>query len=235
MRGHFGDSAGPLLTSEEEQELARHNDVWELVRCNLRLITWVVNRWYPGMADLDLESAGLVGLIKAAQRYKAQGTRFAGYAIFWIRRYIQIEIADHVDIVKIPQKAFRDLLLVKKATGEVLLSVAEIQKICRVQLLTAVAYRERVQHDNIELDFENRAERVGGGDLPYKDLEFEWEKVYLWKLLGRLKERERDILIRRFMKGETLATIGKCHNVTRERIRQISVKALAKLKEIYEG
>jgi len=246
----------PLLTAEEEIELAKRMEAGEeepkkrLAEANLRLVVSIDKRYVGrGMLFLDLIQEGNLGLIKAVEKFDyRKGFKFSTYATWWIRQAITRAIADQARTIRIPVhmvetinkliRVSRQLLqeLGREPTPEEIANemglsedkVREIMKISQepVSLETPIGEEE----DSHLGDF------IPDDDAPAPDesAAFTLLKEQLIDVLDTLTPREEKVLRLRFGlddgRARTLEEVGKEFNVTRERIRQIEAKALRKLR-----
>ena len=222
----------------------------QLVQSNLRLVVALARRYVGrGMALLDLIQEGNVGLMRAVERFDyRRGFKFSTYATWWIRQAISRAIADQGRTIRMPIHVLDSVNKLTRAQREMTQAMGRAPTIDELAFDLdidpgRVAELQRIAQDTVSLETPVGEDEDGTlGDL-VEDLEsdrppdvatFSSLQDQLAMALEGLNEREREVLIMRFGLADgrmrTLEEVGSHFKVTRERIRQLETKALAKLR-----
>ncbi len=246
----------PLLNREEEMELARkayRGDVEaqeKLARHNVRFVVSVAKKFQNrGVPLVDLIGEGNLGLMTAARKFDPdRGVKFISYAVWWIRQAVQAAIARHGRPVRVPLNRTADLSRLGRTTTllkEKLGRMPTTEELARATGLTLEAVRSlsglnseavRLDHPTRDGDGHERIERFAA-DQASTDastlLNSRTEGIDT--ALASLPPRDAKVLRLYFGledgNSRTLEEIGKMMGVTRERIRQLRDRALARLRE----
>lgn len=247
-----------LLTAKEEVQLARQIEKGDaaartkMIECNLRLVVKIARHYLNrGLAFLDLIEEGNLGLMTAVEKFDhKRGFRFSTYATWWIRQTIERAIMNQSRTVRLPIHVIKELNIYLRAAKKLTQAhdheaspeevanlidkpIEDIRRIMRLapdatSIDTPILQDGRKTLADILPDDNNvdPAKMVQGLDL--EDRLEEW--------LGRLDERHRAVLVHRFgllgQKSGTLEEVGLSIGLTRERVRQLQLEALGKLREI---
>lgn len=238
-----------LLIKVKEGDLEAKN---KLILCNLRLVISVAKNYMnKGMTLIDLISEGNFGLICAIDKFDInKGFRFSTYAVWWIKQSITKAVMSKGREIRIPSYKYDLLNKINKVIVEELMNtgdypsnevIAEKLKLSPEKVANImVEFQEIISlnssvGDNIYLEDTILNEDSENFE---NDIINEISKKKIYEILDNLEERERDILLRRYgLSGydiHTLEQVGEAFNITRERVRQIEKKTLAKLRKKYD-
>jgi RNA polymerase primary sigma factor len=248
----------PLITREDEVVLAQRIkqgcqlSLDKLVRSNLRFVVSVAKKYQnQGVSLSDLINEGNLGLIRAAHKFdETKGIKFISYAVWWIRQAILQALAEQSRIVRVPLNRAGTLHRIGKRSSSLLQElgreptveeIAEGMDISREEVAKTLSISQShlsldapltPGEDNKLLDYIPDTQNPGPDDETFERALSE----SIDEVLETLKEREAKILRLYFgLEGKepmTLEEIGGMMGITRERVRQIKEKALARLRHV---
>src|SRR6188768_1226855 len=253
----FLNEAGryPLLTAAEEVELSKLIERGDqqakdrMINSNLRLVVSIAKKYQGhGLSLLDLIQEGIIGLIRAVEKFDwRKGFKFSTYATWWIRQAVQRGVANKARTIRMPvhivdrerkiSKAERELH-VKLGRAPTLEEIAKEAKLPLKQVREVQEAARAVTSLDRPVGSESdttMGELVSGEDAPpEEELEVSFRTDALRRAIAELPDRQQDVLKLRFgLDGDpnpmSLEQIGKTLGITRERVRQIELEALERL------
>lgn len=248
----------PLLTAEEEVHFARkalkgcEASRKRMIVSNLRLVVKIARRYNNrGLALLDLVEEGNLGLIRAVEKFDPErGFRFSTYATWWIRQTIERAIMNQTRTIRLPIHVVKELNVYLRAARELAQEldheptaediavhldkpVEEVSKMLRLnERITSVDTPIGGENDKALLDIlSDDNESTPEEQLQDSNIK---ENIVTW--LQDLNPKQREVLARRFglmgYEPSTLEDVGSEIGLTRERVRQIQVEGLRRLKDM---
>jgi RNA polymerase primary sigma factor len=255
----FLNEAGryPLLTAAEEVELAKRIERGDpaakdrMINSNLRLVVSIAKKYQGhGLTLLDLIQEGIIGLIRAVEKFDwRRGYKFSTYATWWIRQAVQRGVANKSRTIRIPVHIVEREQKIARAERELMLQlermptdeeVAEKAKLNVKHVretrnaARTVASLDKVVGDDSATSFGDLVAQAS--EDVAEEVQVSLDESALHHAISQLPEREQQVIRMRYgmddeMEPKSLEEIGRRLGITRERVRQIETQALARLAE----
>ncbi len=230
----------------EAGERARH----DLITANLRLVVSIAKRFTrPSMPLADAIQSGNIGLMKAVERFDhTRGFKFSTYATWWIRQAISRAAAEESRNIRLPAHTIEHLARIRRTERELMAELRHEPTVAEIaerlgESADRVAELLHIGRDTTSLDLPLRSDSdhtyaddlaAENSDDPSDSLEREYLRDAVRTVISDLPARDQAVMCMRFgldgSGGATLEEVGRAFQITRERVRQIEVRTLSRLR-----